>query len=170
MCGQALLQLPPTQCSIANGLYVCLSFQDVLLSREVPQKLLEDIVQVLLNLGMVRQEATDIFNNTWPLLPALPLPSPLSPPLPSPPLPCPPLPSPPLPSPPLPSPQPMPSCMLWARPTGVWWQRSTLPPGTLPTAFWQPAAASPHSHVTISFRYGPISVVLGTLMSRPCRV
>ena len=71
---------------------------------------------------------------------------------------------------PLPSPQPMPSCMLWARPTGVWWQRSTLPPGTLPTAFWQPAAASPHSHVTISFRYGPISVVLGTLMSRPCRV
>ena len=109
MCGQALLpllQLPPTQCSIANGLYVCLSFQDVLLSREVPQKLLEDIVQVLLNLGMVRQEATDIFNNSWPLLPALPLPSPLSPPLPSPPpspLPSPPLLSPasPLPSPPL---------------------------------------------------------------------
>ena len=159
MCSRALLPLvqsPPTQCSIANGLYVCLSaclsvclsvclsFQDMILSREVPQELVEDIVQVLLNLGMVRQEVTPIFNSSWPLRPVLPLPC-------------------------LPSPQPMPSCTLWARPTGVWWQRSTPPPGTLPAAFWQPAAASPHSHVTISFRYGPISVVPGTLTSRPCR-
>ena len=63
MGGGALVYPLPTQCSIhlneLAAVSVCLSvrlsLQDVLLLRGMPQDPLDDIVQVLLNLGMVRK-------------------------------------------------------------------------------------------------------------------
>lgn len=65
---------PPTLCNTASCGSVCLSRQDVILSSGDPPQPLKDIVQVLLNLGMVRAAAVKL-GSSWPLSPVPSLPS-----------------------------------------------------------------------------------------------